>query len=69
MTENDDVQVALLRNEVSALRGEVATLRQEIVGMVAVWRTANGLLSVIKFLGVVGAGIVAIAAYFKGVVK
>jgi hypothetical protein len=60
-----DVELALMRAELDAVKLALDAQSQQLAKLVDAWQTASGLLSVVKFLAIVGAGIVAVVAYFK----
>lgn len=60
-----DVELALMRAELDAVKVALEAQSKQIADLVVAWQTATGLLSVIKFLGMVGTGLVAIIALFK----
>lgn len=59
-------ELALLRDDVEKLSGEVKLLKQEVKELLEVWRTATGLLSVIKWLAGTASAVAVGWAAFRG---
>jgi hypothetical protein len=61
-----------LRNQVAQLSAEVRELREDVKGLIDAWTTAGGLLKLVKWCSVVGAGLatafsaVAVALHITG---
>lgn len=45
-----DLQIALLRSEMSAMKVEMDELRADIKDLVDAWRTASGVVAFVKWL-------------------
>lgn len=59
-------ELSQLREEVKEIKTEIKELKEEVKELLEAWKTANGLLKVIKWLaGIASAGAVIWAA-FKG---
>ena len=61
------IEIALMRAEIDALKVAVEAQSKQVAELVTAWNTATSVLAMIKFLSVVGAGVVGVIAYFKGV--
>lgn len=59
-------ELALLRDDVEKLSGEVQLLKQEVKELLEVWRTATGLLSIIKWLAGTASAVAVGWAAFRG---
>ena len=52
---NHDVQMALLEADVSQMKDDIKALRQEVKDLVDAWKTANNVVSFVKWLSGFGA--------------
>lgn len=58
---NSEIELALLRADMDSVKDDLKALRKEIKDLVDAWKTANNVLSFVKWLS--GTGI-AIAAFW-----
>lgn len=65
--QETEVELESLRKDVETLSKEVEALRSDIRDLLDAWRTANGLLSVIKVIGAISAAVLGVIALAKGV--
>lgn len=63
MTEPTELHA--LQQEVAALRQEVASLQQGVQGLLEAWRTAQGMVRLIKWMGATATAITATWALIK----
>lgn len=66
MSEDQSVQIALLKADVDALKSAVEAQTKQTAELVQAWNTASGVLSFVKMLGGIAVAITAITMYFKG---
>lgn len=50
MSDNYEVELAVLQKEVVDLRADVRELSAEVAGLVDAWKTASGVVAFIKWL-------------------
>lgn len=60
-----NVELALLRADMDSMKDDVKALRKEIKDLVDAWRTANNVLSFIKWLSGTGIAVGAFWAILK----
>lgn len=52
-------------NEFAALRREVAELKADVKDLVEAWRTAKGIVALVKWVGALATAVTAVWAMFK----
>lgn len=66
MSDDQSVQIALLKAEVDALKAAVEAQTKQTAELVQAWNTASGVLSFVKMLGGIALAVTAITMYIKG---
>ena len=59
-------QTELIRAEIAEIKNEIKELKAEVKELLEAWKTANGLLKVIKWLAGITSTVAVIWAAFKG---
>lgn len=66
MSEDQSVQIALLKADVDQLKAAVELQTKQTAELVQAWNTASGVLSFVKMLGGIAIAVTAITLWFKG---
>lgn len=66
MSDDQSVQIALLKADVDSLRAAVEAQTKQTAELVQAWNTASGVLSFVKMIGGIVIAIAGITAYIKG---
>lgn len=62
-----DREIADLRDDVAELKAEMKLLKASVDGLVTAWTTAKGLVTFVKFMVAIGAGLATIVGIIKSV--
>lgn len=66
MSEDQSVQIALLKADVDQLKAAVELQTKQTAELVQAWNTASGVLSFVKMLGGIAIAVTAVTLWFKG---
>ena len=62
---SNEVELALLRADVDIMKDDVKALRKEIADLIDAWKTANNVLSFVKWVSGMGIAVVAFWTLIK----
>ena len=63
----EENRLVRMEEEIKSLRVEITELKQAVEDIVTAWKAATFFLGVIKWVAGIGAGLLAILAFIKGV--
>lgn len=64
---SEENRLVRMEEEIKSLRVEITELKQAVEDIVTAWKAATFFLGVIKWVAGIGAGLLAILAFIKGV--
>ena len=62
----NDTELALLKNDMEEMKRDIKELKEEVRNLLELWRTATGMLSIMKWLVSVSSALAVGWAAYKG---